>query len=359
MTTSKPLSQLIQIYFTSYLLDQRQARPNTIASYSDSFRLLLDFAHQQLKKLPAQLQLEDLEAPFILEFLRHLEEDRGNSPRTRNARLAAIHSFFRYISCQEPQCSDLIRRVLAIPTKRWEQTPIDFLAPDEVDALLAAPDLDTWGGRRDRALLALMVQTGLRVSETVGLRCQDVVLDKNNPQVHCQGKGRKQRAVPLTQEVAKILRDWLHERQVGPTDPLYPNARDKTLSRDGVAYLLKKHLKVAAQQCPSLVHKKVSPHVLRHTAAMNLHRHGIDRTVLALWLGHESIQSAQCYLHADLELKQRALEKTAHCELPPGRYKPPDKLLAFLEGLSRGPVMPSHVRQTAQDSTRLGGCLPG
>lgn len=354
MKTSKSLSQWIQTFFASYLLDERQVSANTIASYSDAFRLLLDFVHQQLKKLPAVLQLEDLQAPLILDFLRYLEEDRGNSPRTRNARLAAIHSFFHYLSFQEPQFSDLIQRVLVIPTKRWEQKPIDFLEPDEVEAVLSAPDLSTWGGRRDRALFALMAQTGLRVSEVITLRCNDIVLGKN-AQVQCQGKGRKQRSVPLTKQVAKTLRDWLREHRADPAAPLFPNARSKALSRDGVTYLLKKHVKVAAQQCPSLVNKKISPHVLRHTAAMNLHRHGIDQTVLALWLGHESVESTQCYIHADLELKQKALEKTSAWQMQPGRYKPTDDLMAFLKGL----VMPSDAGQTAQNSSGLGVARPG
>lgn len=338
--TSTNLAPLLQRFFTQRLIGQRNASPNTVVSYSTAFELLLAFARQELKKQPSKLRLEDLDAPFISRFLGHLETDRGNSARTRNARLAAIHSFFQFLAVRAPQCSALIQRVLDIPTKRCEHKPVDFLTREELEALLQAPDLSTWLGRRDRALIALMAQTGLRVSETIGLRWEDTEL-KAAPHVRCTGKGRKQRCVPISSPVARILHDWGKEREARPQDPLFPKVRDQGhLSRDAVEYLIKKHVKVAREQCPSLADKRVTPHVLRHSAAMDLLHHGVDRSVIALWLGHESMESTQCYLHANLELKQKALEKTAPLNLPPGRYRPDDNLLLFLEGLK---IMPGHV----------------
>lgn len=323
---------LLEGFFTDRLLRQRQASPNTVASYRDTFRLLLKFARQHLKKAPSALNLVDLNASFISKFLDHLENDRGNSPRSRNLRLAAIHSFFRYVAFEEPRHSALIQRVLAIPTKRYENKPVEFLNRSEAEAVLDAPDLSTWGGRRDRALLMLALQTGLRVSELVALSCEDIVLGPG-AHVRCSGKGRKQRCTPLRKSVADTLRDWLRERGAHPADPLFPNARGGPLSRDGVEYLLAKHVAVARKQCPSLASKRISPHVLRHTAAMDLLHHGVDSTVIALWLGHESVETTQVYLHADLKLKEEALAKTAPLEVPPGRYRPDDDLLAFLESL--------------------------
>lgn len=332
MKNSTPFSGLLEGFFTDRLLGQLQVSPNTIASYRDTFRLLLKFAQQRLKKAPSTLTLKDLEAPVITAFLDHLENDRSNSPRSRNVRLAAIHSFFRYVALQEPLHSALIQRVLAIPTKRTESKPVEFLTRPEVETLLDAPDLTTWAGRRDRALLMLAAQTGLRVSELVALSCEDVVLGPG-AHVRCTGKGRKQRCTPLRKSVARTLREWLRERGGRPADPLFPNARGGSLSRDGVEYLLAKHVAVARSQCPSLANKRISPHVLRHTAAMDLLHHGVDRTVIALWLGHESVETTQIYLHADLALKEEALAKTAPLDVPPGRYRPDDDLLAFLESL--------------------------
>ncbi len=339
------LAPLLEAFFTERLMRQREASPNTVDSYSTAFKLLLAFARKKLKKAPSKLQLVDLDAPFISRFLDHLESVRGNSPRTRNARLAAIHSFFNYVAFREPRHSALIQRVLDIPTKRWEKKPVDFLKDDEVDALLQAPDLSTWLGRRDRALMALIAQTGLRVSETIGLRFKDVEL--NGPaHVCCTGKGRKQRLTPITPPVAAILRDWSKECKARPEQPLFPNSRDLGhLSRDAVEYLLKKHVKVAQEQCPSLAGKRVTPHVLRHSCAMNLLRSGVDHATIALWLGHESPESTQCYIHADIELKRKALEKTTPFGLPSGRYRPDDSLMSFLEGLK---IMPSPLSGSQQ-----------
>ena len=285
-----------------------------------------------MKKEPSALSIEDLDAAFIGSFLNHIEKDRGNCARSRNVRLAAIHSFFKYIALQDPIHSALIQRVLAIPTKRFERKLIDFLTKPEIEALLAAPDQSTWSGRRDSTLLSLAIQTGLRVSELIGLTCKDIVLG-SGAHVRCKGKGRKERCTPLRKELVTTLRSWLRERSGQPDDPLFPNARGGFLSRDGVEYLLAKHVAVAGKQCPSIEKKRVSPHVLRHTAAMELLQHGVDITVIALWLGHESPETAQVYLQANLKMKEKALAKTKPVNVKPGRYQPGDQLLAFLKSL--------------------------
>lgn len=333
MKTVMSFAGLLQGFFTDRLLRQRQASPHTIASYRDSFRLLLKFAAERLGKEPSELTLTDLDAPFVGAFLHHLEQDRGNSARTRNARLAAVRAFFRYIAFEELQQSALIQRVLAMPNKCAEKKSIDFLSRPEIEALLSAPDLNTWGGRRDRALLLLAVQTGFRVSELVGLNCEDLVLGNEAPYVRCHGKGRKERLTPLRKQTTVVLRDWLRERAGRPSEPLFPNARGGRLSRDGVEHLLAKHVATAGVLRPSLQTKRVSPHVLRHSAAMDLLQHGVDRSVIALWLGHESVQTTEVYIHADMKLKETVLEKTSPLESPPGRYRPEDPLLAFLESL--------------------------
>jgi site-specific recombinase XerD len=323
---------LLEAFFTERLMQQRQASPDTIASYRDTFCLLFKYAQKRINKAPSALTLEDLNAPFIGDFLHHLEKERANSVRTRNARLAAIHSFFRYVAFREPNHSALIQRVLAIPTKRYESKPIEFLARSEVDVLMEVPDQTTRAGRRDHTLLLLAVQTGLRVSELIGLQCQDIVLG-TGPHVRCKGKGRKDRCTPLRKEAVTSLRNWLRERNGRPEEPLFTNARGGALSRDGVEYILAKHIKIACKQCKSLGKKRVSPHVLRHTAAMDLLQHGVDRSVIALWLGHESVETTQIYFHANLELKEKALAKTTPLNVQHGRYRPDDKLLAFLKSL--------------------------
>jgi site-specific recombinase XerD len=326
------LAPTLQAFFTERLIAQQDASPRTIAAYRDTFRLLLGFARQKTGKPPCRLDLADLDAPLIGAFLKHLEDDRHNSPRTRNARLAAIHSLFRFAALRHPEHAQTIARVIEIPPKRYDRATVSYLTGAEIDALLDAPDRATWLGRRDRALLLLAIQAGLRVSELVALRCQDVVLS-TGAHVRCLGKGRKQRCTPLTDETRQALRAWLAERHGGPTDPLFPARRGQMLSPDAVAWLLAKHTKTAAVDCPSLALKTVTPHVLRHTSAMRLRAAGIDISVIALWLGHESIQSTQIYLHADLELKERAVARTAPINTPPGRYRPPDTLLAFLDRL--------------------------
>jgi integrase/recombinase XerD len=326
------LAGLVEGFFIERLMAQRRASPQTISSYRDAFRLLFTFAQERLGKTPSELRLQDLDASFVSGFLDHLERDRHNTVRSRNARLAAIHSFFRYAALQYPEHSALIQRVLAMPSKRYEHPEIAFLTRPEMEALLAAPDQSTWSGRRDHALLLVAMQTGLRVSELIGLRCEDVALDAG-AHVHCRGKGRKERCTPLRKEAAAVLRSWLRERKAGAEAPLFPNARGGPLSRDGVEYSIRRHVTTAAKRCPSLKKKRVSPHVLRHSAAMELLQAGIDRAVIALWLGHETLNTVQEYFHANLKLKEDALAKTAPLGTKAGRYRPTDRLLAFLKSL--------------------------
>jgi len=332
MNSASSFPALLEAFFTDRLMRQRQASPHTIASYRDTFRLLLQYAQQQLHKAPSDLTMPELDTPLLGAFLEHLEQQRDNSARSRNVRLAAIHSFFRYVALHEPQHGALAQRVLAMPSKRYIRRPIEFLTQAEVDALLAAPDLNSWAGRRDRALLLLAVQTGLRAAELLGLRCQDIVLGCG-AHVCCLGKGRKLRCTPLRKDTVALLRSWLRERQGEPSDPAFPNARGNALSHDGLQYLLAKHLATAQRNCTSLTHKHVTPHVCRHTAAMNLLQHGADSATIALWLGHESIMTSSIYLHADMKLKEQALAKTVPTSVRARRYRPGDRLLAFLKSL--------------------------
>ena len=329
---SASFPSLLQSFFTDRLLRQRQASPHTIAGYRDCFRLLLQFAKERLGKMPSQLRIEDLDAPFIGLFLDNLERTRKNSARTRNARLGAVHSFFRYVALEEPAHALHCQRILAIPNKRYERRPIEFLNRDEIDALLAVTNPSTCIGRRDRTLLLVAAQTGLRVSELTRLNCQDVVLGAG-AHVRCLGKGRKQRCTPLLPETARMLTAWLRERQVRPEDPVFASMRGARLSRDAVERLIAKYTHLAAQTCATLKRKNVSPHVLRHSAAMDLLYHGVDRSVIALWLGHESVETTQMYLHADMRLKEKALSRTQPMGIKLVRYRPNDQLLTFLEGL--------------------------
>ena len=332
MTAVKGFPALLQSFFTERLMRQRKASPHTIASYRDTFRLLLSFAERHLKKPPWALTIEDLDAPLLGAFLDHLEHERHNTARSRNARLAAIHSFFRYVMLHEPQHVALAERVLAMPSKRYTRRVVAFLVPSEIEALLAAPDTRSWSGQRDRTLMLVAVQTGLRASELIGLRCEDVALG-TGAHLRCCGKGRKERLTPLRKDAVHALRDWLRRHHGQPQDLLFPNARGRQLSHDGLQYLLGKHLATARQHCPSLARKKVTPHVLRHTAAMTLLQNGVDRAVIALWLGHESVDTTYIYLHADLKLKEQALARTSPTRSAPARFKPDDALLSFLNGL--------------------------
>jgi integrase/recombinase XerD len=326
------LAPTLQAFFTDRLTRQKNASPHTIAAYRDTLRLLLAFAWQRTGTPPSRLGIEDLDAPLVAAFLDHLEHERGNNPRSRNARLAAIHSLFGFAALQHPEHAAVISRVLAIPPKRFTRAVVSYLTDEETGALLAAPDTSRWIGRRDHALLAVAIQTGLRVSELTGLRCQDVSLGRG-AHLSCTGKGRKQRCTPLTSQTAATLRAWLRERDGQPADPLFPTSRGQTLSRDTVALLITRHAAIAGQSCPSLRAKTVTPHTLRHTAAMRLLHAGVDTSVIALWLGHEKTDTVQIYLHADLSLKERALARTTPPGTAPGRYRPPDDLLAFLEAL--------------------------
>ena len=326
------LAPTLESFFTERLIRQRQASPHTIAAYRDTMRLLLGFAAQRVDKQPSQLEVDDLDAPLIGAFLDHLQHERGNGVRTRNARLAAVHSLFRFAALRHPEHAAVIERVLAIPPKRFERNLLTFLTEEEVEALLAAPDRVTWTGRRDHAMLMLAAQTGLRASELTGLRCEDVHLGRG-PHVSCLGKGRKQRITPLTPAMVAVLRVWLEERGDGGAAPLFPTRVGGRLSRDGLQRRLAKSVERATLACPSLGKKKVTPHVLRHTAAMRLLRAGVDTSVIALWLGHEQIETTKVYLHADLAIKEEALARTRPIDAKPGRYRPPDAVLAFLEGL--------------------------
>ena len=326
------LAAALQTFFTDRLRRQRQASQHTVAAYRDTLRLLLIYATERHGIAPSKLSIDDLDAPLIGGFLDHLEQQRANSVRTRNARLAAIRSLFRYMALRHPEHAAVIERVLAIPPKRCEHSLVTFLTAAELDALLAAPDRATWTGRRDHALLALAAQTGLRVSELIGLRCSDVHLGIG-AHVSCVGKGRKQRITPLTAAVVAILRVWLAERAGQAAQPLVATRTGRVLSRDALERRLAKHVAIARAACPSLRPKSISIHVLRHTAAMRLLHAGVDTSVIALWLGHEQVETTQIYLHADLALKERALARTTPANTTAGRYRPPDTLLTFLEAL--------------------------
>jgi site-specific recombinase XerD len=326
------LAPTLQVFFTDRLMRQRQASQHTVAAYRDTFRLLLTFATKRLRIAPSQLLFDHLHAPLVAAFLDDLESNRRNSVRTRNTRLAAIRSLFRYAALRHPEHAAVIERVLAIPPKRFERSLVSFLTEVEVSALLAAPDRATWTGRRDHAVLGLALQTGLRVSELIGLRCADVHLGVG-PHVSCLGKGRKQRITPLTRNMVDVLRVWLAERGGQSEQPLFVTRAGRALSRDALEHRLAKHVANAANAAPSLQRKKVTLHGLRHTAAMRLLRAGIDTSVIALWLGHEKVETTQIYIRADLSIKERALARTAPAGTRPGRYQPADSLVAFLEAL--------------------------
>jgi integrase/recombinase XerD len=326
------LAPTLQAWFTDRLMTQKNASPRTIAAYRDTLRLLLAFAQQQTGKEPCQLDFADLDAPLIGAFLNHLEHDRGNSPKTRNARLAAIHSLYRYAALRHPEHAATIARVIEIPTKRHQRTMISYLDRPEIDALLQAPDRTTWLGRRDHAMLLTAIQTGVRVSELVNLTIANLSLG-TGAHLRVLGKGRKERSAVLTRETVTVLEPWLRERKDEPHEPVFPTRRGGPLTPRAFAVLLDKHTTTAAQACSSLQTKRVTPHTLRHTNAMLLRAEKVDIYTIALWLGHESTKSTEIYLHADNKLKQQAIDRTAPTGTPPGRYKPPDRLLAFLERL--------------------------
>ena len=325
-------STILESFFTERLMRQRQASPHTISSYRDTFRLLLQYAQGRLHKPPSRFALEDINAPMVTAFLNDLENSREITARSRNLRLTAIRSFFNYAAYEEPAHAEQIQRVLAIPAKRYSRTLVRFLDRPEIDALLAAPDQRTWLGRRDHALLLVAVQTGLRLSELTGLQTQDVHLT-TGAHVRCSGKGRKERCTPLTKHTVAVLKAWLHESAKHPGEWLFPSVRGGRLSADAVQDLLAKYVAVAGRNCPSLRNRRVTPHVLRHAAAMELLQAGVDRSVIALWLGHESVETTQIYIDANLALKEKALAKTTPMNSEHKRFRADDSLLAFLKSL--------------------------
>lgn len=326
------LAPLLQSFFLERLGRQRQASPQTISAYRDCFKLLLAFAARQRGKPPSRLQVEDLDAGLIAAFLDHLEHQRHNSVRTRNARLAAVHSLFSYAALRCPEQAATIERVLAIPQKRFQPALVSFLDHQEVAALLRAPDRTSWTGRRDHALLAVAAESGLRVSELTALRIADMRTGSST-YLRCQGKGRKERSTPLTSATSAVLRTWLKERGGSEQDPVFPTRKGGALGRSAVEHLIAKYAALAASNHPPLASRHVTPHVLRHTAAMALLHAGVDTSVITLWLGHQSVETTQIYLHADMTIKEQALARTTPPETTPGRYKPPDALLAFLDRL--------------------------
>jgi site-specific recombinase XerD len=332
MTTPASFAALLERFFTQRLMQQRQASPHTISSYRDTFRQFLKFVQQRVHTPPSRLIFEEIEAPLIVAFLDDLEKQHGVSVRSRNLRLTALHSFFRYAAFEAPAHSAQIQRVLAIPSKRFTRTLVQFLTRAEVDALLAAPDQRTWSGRRDHAFLLVAVQTGLRVSEMTGLTREDLVLGAG-AHVRVIGKGRKERCTPLARSTLAVVKAWLREPPRGGGAVLFPSATGARLSVHGVQYLLNKHRVTAATVCPSLQHKRVTVHRLRHTMAMDLLQAGVDRAVIALWLGHESVETTQIYLEANLAMKEHALAKATPPNGRAARYQPGDQLLGFLNSL--------------------------
>jgi len=328
------LAPTLQSFFTDYLIAQRGASGHTITAYRDTLRLLLGYAHERTGVRPSDLDIEMLDAGLVADFLTMLEQRRGNSTTTRNARLAAIHSLFRHAALRHPEHADLIARVLAIEAKRAHNSGVDYLTGTEVDALLASPNLSTWTGRRDHTLLLLMATTGIRVSELTALTRADTCTDRHGAHIAVHGKGRKDRLTPLDTATTAALRLWLTENPGDPDTPLFPaQGTNRKLTTEAVAQRIKVHTAAAAGNCPSIAAKNVTPHVMRHSCAMGMRASGLDVTTISLWLGHESPASSRPYLHADLQLKQRALDRTAPPHARQGRYTAPDKLLAFLEGL--------------------------
>jgi len=333
MKSSATFAVLLESFFTQWLMKQRRASPHTIRSYRDTFHLLLQFTKQRLPKQPSQFELTEIDASLICAFLDEMEETRKISCRSRNVRLSAIRSFFHYAALEAPAQSAQIQRVLAIPNKKHTRNLINFLTRTEVEALLAAPDRKTWSGRRDHALLLVAVQTGLRLSELTGLQPKDLVLIGTGAHIRVIGKGRKERCTPLTKSTVAVLKAWMLEPAKADAQPVFPSAQGRRLSRDGVQYILSRHVERASSVSPTLKAKRISPHSLRHTAAMVLLQSGIDRAMIALWLGHESVETTQMYLHADLDMKEKLLSATVMPEGKPSRYRPGDELLAFLRSL--------------------------
>lgn len=330
--TRHPLPILLERFFTDRLANQMDATANTVDSYRHSFVLLLKFARDRLGREPTDMLVSDIDAELVGGFLDHIETERGNTARSRNTRLTAVRSFFNFVAINEPGLLHHCQQVLALPAKRYEKPVLSYLEQEEIEALLAAPNLGTWYGRRDRTILHVFVQTGLRVSELIGLDCGDVDLG-TGAHVSCRGKGRKRRRTPLRKDTVNSLQGWLKERGGADEQPLFVSNRNGRLSRDAVERIVRKYVARASQKCSTLKSKKISPHCLRHTAAMTLLHRGVGSTAIALYLGHESVATTSIYLHADMKLKEKILERTKPIETPSGRYRPGDALLAFLDGL--------------------------
>lgn len=327
------LAPTLQSFFTRYLIEQKDASPHTITAYRDTFRSLLNFTHQRTGTPPAKLDITDLTADLIADFLTDLEQARGNTASTRNARLAAIHSLFHHAAMRHPEHADHIAHVLAIPAKRTHHRDITYLTEPEVSALLAAPNRGTPVGRRDHLILLVMISTGLRVSELTALTRADIALPPA-AHVRCTGKGRKDRTTPISSQLSTAIKVFMQEKPGAPTDPLFTaQGTHRKMTTDAVAQRLTTHTHTAAAGCPTPISRPITPHVLRHTCAMRMLAAGIDVTTIALWLGHSSPESTRPYLHADLAIKQRALDRTKPPHIKPGRYRPPDTILAFLESL--------------------------
>jgi site-specific recombinase XerD len=332
LAQSHPLGPALQRYFCQYLIGQRNLSPRTISAYRDTFKLLLYFLEQRYRKRADELSVVDLDPPRILAFLDNLERRRGNSARSRNARLAAIRSFIRRAASVEPLLLPVAQRLLAIPSKRFEQRAVGYLSREQMQTLLEAPDAKTQTGLRDRVLLMLMYNTGARVSEIAALRVGDLHLDDGGA-IHIHGKGRKQRAVPLWRQTVRLLRQWLKRTDHSPEKPLLANARGGIMTRAGITQRLRQAVALAAKRDPSLRNRIVSPHTIRHTTAMHLLQSGVDLSVIAMWLGHESIQTTHRYLQADLESKKKALASLKSPHLSPLRPAATKPLMRFLEGL--------------------------
>ncbi|NPT58144.1 tyrosine-type recombinase/integrase [Paraburkholderia elongata] len=331
-SATQPFAVLVQKFFMQRLQQQRHVSPCTMTAYRDSFRLLLAFAYQRLHKRPSDITIEDLDASFILDFLRYLEQDRRNSIRSRNARFAAIRSFMEYVSFEEPSAMAIAQSVLAIPMKRFEQPLVGFLSREHIEAILAAPDTRTWTGQRDHIMLATLYNTGARVSELIDMRVSDLVLGPT-AWVRIHGKGRKERSVPLWPDTAKDLKRWLRQYPRAPQEPLFPSRSGAALTRIGFTDRLKLAAQIASRQFPELVRRRIFPHLVRHSVAMHMLQSGVPDTVIALWLGHESPTTTHHYVEADLQMKERALKALQAPSRKPLRYRPKDDLLRFLETL--------------------------
>lgn len=323
---------LLQAFFTDRLMSEKQASSHTVASYRDTFRLLIEYVHERLKKEPTTIRIADLNTDFLMSFLNYLEKKRGVSARSRNQRLGAIRSFFRYVAFKAPEHSGLVQQILAIPSKRYDLKLVDFLTREEIEAILQKPDRNTWIGRRDHALILVAVQTGMRVSELMGLCRRDLAVE-NAAHVRCLGKGRRDRCIPLTKQTTAVLRSWSKELPTSPETPLFPNSQGARMSSDCFQYLLRKYALAAGETVPSLNGKRVSPHVLRHSAAIQLLLSGVDRSLIALWLGHQSVETTQIYLDANLAMKEAILKMMTPVEAHRRRYRPDDALLSFLKAL--------------------------